>query len=110
MATKNVSSAVSTTRCGSPPQKMQRSPACELGRMALHPVVHRAAEDVVDLDLGVPVRRRHDARLLVADHQRGSGTRSTVLFSGFQWRLPAILPSNAFTFPLRGTAAPYAVL
>ena len=37
--------------------------------MALHPVVHRAAKDVVDLDLGVPVRRRHDARLLVADDQ-----------------------------------------
>ena len=41
----------------------------ELGDMALHPVGHGAAEDVVDLDLGVPVRRRHDARLLVADHQ-----------------------------------------
>ena len=41
----------------------------ELGDIALHPVGHRAAEDVVDLDLGVPVRRRHDARLLVADHQ-----------------------------------------
>ena len=42
----------------------------QLHRMPAHAVFESAAEHVVDLDLRMPVRRRHDARLLVADDER----------------------------------------
>ena len=45
-------------------------PRLQLHRVPAHPVFERAAEHVVDLNLRMPVRRRHDAGLLVAHDER----------------------------------------
>ncbi len=42
----------------------------ERNLVAVHAVMHGAADDEIDLDLGVPVRLEHDQRMIVKHLQR----------------------------------------
>jgi hypothetical protein len=69
MATKKASLVVDDLMRQTAPEQAKLA-RFQLHGVPAHPIFDGATEHVVDLNLGMPVRHRHDARLLVADDQR----------------------------------------
>ena len=72
----------------------------ERDRVPVHAVLHGAAEDEVDLDLGVPMRPHHDAGLLVTDHQIVGQPLRRVDFLGSHMPFRELLTILQFRIPV----------